>query len=189
MSFLSHNELEILYELASLRNGWYTNSNGNTSKGKLWLLGENECTLSGCELKLSRFNENYITVEFKRAPLWIDGLKTKVAFIPHTEFYFNEKGLKELCLACGHILKERPSDMSVSTYLSHVYKRVNTFIGTKLKASVSHYKEAAKDAYGETKMKDLLDELVFYKMKVEYFNVKEHIKIDYEKLAQVICNK
>ena len=189
MSFLSHTELTILSELAALRNGWYTNSNGNKSKGKLWIIGENECTISGCELKQSKFNDNYITVEFKRAPLWIDGLKTKVSFIPHTEFYFNEKGLIELCAACGHTLGERPPEMNLNTYLSHVYRRVNTFIGTKIKVVISSRKEAATDTYGETKMKNLIDELVFYKMKIEsYHHVKEHIKIDYEKLAQVVLN-
>ena len=143
MSFL--NDTSLLNRMSQLPNGYFTNSNGKTSTAKLWLLGENDCEIVKCHLKKGKFGA-YIALDLKRKPFTLLNGQ-KVSFVPHTENIY-EKRLSEVCEAFGHKLNQRPSDMSVETYLRHVKNRLDLFIGEPVKVAVRYSKEVRKDDYG-----------------------------------------
>lgn len=136
--------------------------------GKLWLIGLNPCWLYRVDMFDGK--SKYITCIFKRAPRHVHGLMTKIAFVPHREFYFTFEQLSSLCGAFGHDLKEKPSTMPQDTYTEHVYKRLRTFVGRKLQMVVATLKDMKTDLYGVQKMRPL-----YYNLDIEDFYWKNQI--------------
>lgn len=177
----------MLAQMSILRTGTFTNSNGNKSKGKLWLLGANECKLSECTINQSKNGNSYITARFIRRPQYVYGLKTKVSFAPLQEFVFDYVRASEICNAFGHELKPKPDDMEFNVYMSHVKSRFRTFIGQGVQIVVSHTKEAKKDSYGFTEKRISYDEdsadVSFYRIKAEFRRIDKKVIVDWDKIT------
>ena len=187
MIFLENTD--ILMDMSQLVSVSYVNKNGNKSLGKLWLLGENECIISDCNIATARNGNKYIMVEFKRNPAPIYGLKGKVSFTPHIEFFFDNK-IGSLCAACGHELGVKPTDMDFNTYFTHVKRRVDTFIGNKLKVVVSRYNELRTDKYGDNFVREgnyIVDHDVYdNRMRIESFHhIEERVEVDWNMLKNI----
>lgn len=183
--FLEQEEKDILKELSILRVGYYTNSRGNRSTGKLWLLGENECVLSGVNLGYGKNGMSYIVAELKRKSENVLDLKTPVSFIVHEEYLF-ENRLKEFCSAFEHDLKPRPRDMEINTYIRHVFNRLKLFVGQRLKVAVSLYNEPQMDGYGSNVMRnkyyDRQEQVKYWRMNLVFYNINETKDLDYWKI-------
>jgi len=180
MSFLSQEQLDILSELSQLHNGVC-----DGKKGKLWLIGLNDCTITDVHLKRSKIGTNFITVEFKRKPCFVHGVKTKLYFVPHTEYYFEAPPFIPLF----HELKPKPEDMPTNDYLFHVARRVKTFIGNELKVVVAICKELRKDEFGFNESRNFLKQEDVYdsRMKIISYH-KEEVEVDYEMLYNILKN-
>ena len=183
--FLSQSELDILTELSQLHSGVY-----NGKKGKLWLLGVNKCVISGVYAKQTKVG-NCIAMELRRDKCFVYGMKSKVEFVPHGEYIFSEERAAELLRACDYELKPKPSDMLLSEYLRHVSRRVETFIGTRIKVVVGVYKQLRTDEFGfkesrsYTKQEDIYDS----RMKIISFHKKdEEVRVDYAELYKLLNN-
>jgi hypothetical protein len=192
MSFLKQEHRDLLYAMSVLQTGTYTNKNGTQSKGKLFFIGENECTLSNAYYKLDKNNKAYIECVFTRKPEFVDGLKTKISFVRHSEFIFDYNRAKELCAAFGKELKEQRHDEDFNSYFRRVYKGVDTFIGRQLKVSVLYSKELKTDDYGEAVMRnvyyDRQDEVWFWRMKIDmFYNTNETMRFDYWKQSAIFA--
>jgi len=184
--FLSQSELDILTELSQLHSGVY-----NEKKGKLWKIGVNTCVISGAYAKKTRAGGYCIAMELRRDKCFVYGMKSKIDFIPHAEYIFTEERAAELLRACDYELKPRPSEMPLSDYLRHVSRRVETFIGTKIKVVVGVYKQLRKDEYGfnesrsYTKQEDIYDS----RMKIVSFHKREDKPcVDYVMLYDMLKN-
>jgi hypothetical protein len=149
MSFLEPQQSDLIFAMSFLHGATY-----NDKPGKLWLLGENECTITKVSLRTSRIGNYFIAVELNRKPCTVYGLKSKVYFVPHVEYLFNEEQVIQFLKACNYELKPKPAEMSVNEYLRHVKRRVDTFIGKQIKVVVCLYKEVRKDEYGDTVMRN-----------------------------------
>lgn len=164
MSFLSDTETDILFEMSQLHAG---------EKGKkLWLLGENDCTIVSMQLRQTRFKDNFIAVELKREKCFVSGLKNKVDFVNHTEFIFNADHARQFLQLCNYDLKEKPATMHLNEYLSHVKRRMDTFIGFNLKVVCSLYKQPRKDDFGRQQQRnkyyDVQEDILDMRMKLVY---------------------
>jgi len=178
--FLAQEQLGILSELSQLHNGVC-----DGKKGKLWLCGLNDCQITDVHLKQSKVGTYFITVTFKRKPCFVHGVKTKLYFVPHTEYYFDTPPF----ISLFHELKPKPDDMSKNEYLTHVARRVRTFIGNELKVVVAVYKELRKDEFGFNESRNFLrqEDILDSRMKIISYH-KEDIKVDYEMLYNILKN-
>jgi len=178
--FLQQEQLDILNELSQLHNGVC-----NGKKGKLWLFGVNECIISDVHLNKSKIGTHFITVEFKRKPCFVHGVKTKLYFVPHTEYYFDAPPF----ISLFHKLKPKPDDMSKNDYLYQVARRTRTFIGNELKVVVAVYKELRKDEFGFNESRNFLrqEDILDSRMKIVSYH-KEDVKVDYEMLYNILKN-
>ena len=166
--FLGQEELDLLCEMSSLK---------GTSDKRLWTLGVNQCKLTQNELKQSKKGNYYLEIELTRQPMSIYGYKNKVKFPPITDYIFEQEQAKELCSCFGWYLKEKPSDMNGNAYFSHVYRRVNTFIGKELSVVIWHYRQLRKDKYGDVvlwnKTYDERVEIYDWRQKV-FYNIEKY---------------
>lgn len=187
--FLNYEQSDLLTEMSVLRTGYYTNSNGNTSQGKLWLLGYNNCQLSACELRTAKTGVHYIVIELKRKPVNVDGLKTKVSFVPHTDILFT-KDLKNFLAGFDHVLKPKPPDMDENTYIRHVKNRVDTLIGQEIKVVVTYSYEPRRDKYGyqieRNKYYDETYKVFDWRMNV-FYNINRDL--DWRKISSIFTEK
>lgn len=185
MMFLNNEEIELLTEMSILRTGYHIH-NGKQTKGKLFLLGENECTLTGASYRLDKNGKAFIECIFKRNPCFVDGLKTKIAFVPHSLFVFDYDQANELCKAFGTPLKPQPDTEQFNDYFRRVCKGVNTFVSKKVKVAVSYSKHRRTDEYGEGVMKQIYydreDEVWDWRVNM-LFNIDE--KFDWWEVSRI----
>ena len=179
---LTENQNQLLNVMAVLRGESYE-KNGKRVSGKMFLLGENLCSLSEVRFRAARNGSVFIEVTFTRKPASIAGYSSKIIFAPFMEFIFDYDRARDLCAAFNWELKPQPSDMPFNVYFKHVAARIRTFIGQELKVAVSYYKETRTDKDGND---------VMYQ---RYFDKKEAVsdwrqKIDafYEKNACVVTD-
>ena len=190
--FLSTTQDDLLSQLAILRNGYYENKNGTQTKAKLFFLGENVCTLAEVYFRFDKNNKMYLGCVFVKSPEFVHGLKTKLSFIRHTEYIFNEEKVIELCAAFGHELKPKPDTMPFNDYIGHVYRRVKTFIGKELKVAIRYEKERKTDDFGDSVMRqvyyDRQDEVWFWRMKIDmFYGINEQKEVDWLKISSIFA--
>ena len=190
MSFLSTKQKDLLFAMSVLQTGAYTNKNGTVSKGKLFLMGENVCTLSEAYYKLDKNKKAYLECVFTRRPEFVEGLKTKIGFVRHSEFIFDYERAKELCAAFGKELKPQRPHEDFNAYFRRVCKGVDTFVGRQLKVSVSYSKELKTDEYGDTVLRnvyyDRQDEVWFWRMSIDmFYSTKDTFYFDYWKQSAI----
>jgi hypothetical protein len=182
--FLEENDYQRLVLLSNLRTTKYTNSNGTKVSGKLFLLGVNIAKLASCTLNAAKNGNYFLTVEITRKAAPIVGLMSKVTFAPHLDFVFNYERVNELCKAFGHELKPCPDSMQWNVYLSHVKRRVDTFVGKELKVSVMYVKQYRKDDYGFVEQRnvyyDLKRDIEDYRQEMTFHCIDEDVTIDWD---------
>ena len=178
--FLKHDDHQKLVEMSLLRSMKYINNKGTKVSGKLFLLGENIAKLGGIVLKKAVNGKYYIVLTFTRKSADIVGLKTKVTFAPHLDFVFDYERANEICTAFGHELKPKPDDMEMNEYMTHVARRLRTFVGREVKVLVSYTKEPRKTPYGFVKQRvsgfnetcDITD----FRQKMAFYGVGEDVE-------------
>jgi len=186
--FLTQEQKELLQMMSILPPSAYVRD-GKKIPGKLWPLGINTCTLIRSRLKKTRIGTYMLAVELVRENINVVDFKTKVSFVPHVDF-LTEETVKLFLSAFGYDLKHKPPNMANKTYLGHVRRRVDTFIGKELKVVVSYGKEQRRDEYGHAvkyhRFHDDIRDVFDYRMNVSY-NIGSHL--DWWGISRIFVNK